>query len=85
MTSDVADWRQGSDICELHKVKMDIVIVNGLAGPAPSFPPDYYGAKEKGFPHCGIECPPQLQNDKKGMIYVCPKCEQARTTYRKSK
>ena len=83
--SDVADWRHGSDVCELHKIKMDTVIGNGLAGPAPSFPPDYYDAKEKTFPHCGIQYPPALYSPEKGKIYVCPKCEQARNAYWKLK
>jgi hypothetical protein len=74
----VADWRHGDGICKIHHVAMKTVVVNGLAGPAPIFPPKYYEAKEKFFPNAGIEYPPQLYSDKKGMIYVCPKCEQAK-------
>ena len=73
----VSDWRHGNGVCKLHKIKMETVVVHGLAGPAPLFTPDYYDASET-FPNCGIEYPPELYSDEKGMIYVCPKCEEAR-------
>jgi len=86
VTSEVADWRQDGGVCRVHTIIMKTKIVNGLAaGAFVDFPPGYYEAKEKLFPNPGIEYPSQLYSDEKGMIYVCPKCEQAKADWEKNK
>jgi hypothetical protein len=77
----VEDWRGGSDVCQVHGSTMRSEIVPNLAGfidPAL----DYAAAKETQFPNAGIDYGPEFYGEKRGMIYVCDACVQARSEFR---
>jgi len=78
----IEDWRHGADTCQIHRLKMDTVVVNNLAGPGPHFTAQYHRAKEAQFPNCGIEYDPDLYGQKRGMILVCPDCAKAKENWR---
>ena len=73
----VADWRQGDGVCAVHSLKMGTVIVHVLTGSI-QMAPEYYDAKERDFPNCGVEYPRQMFGKERGKIFVCPACEKSR-------
>ncbi len=81
-TRPVADWRHGTGVCQVHHVRMKTVLVHNIAGPAPSYVPGYFEARDKLFPNAGIDYPPELYSQEQGLIYVCPECEAARNAWR---
>ena len=71
-------WRSGSATCQIHGEKMDVVVVGDLAGPSPSFSPEYIIAKERQFPNFGVEYGPEKYGKRRGEIFICKPCETAR-------
>lgn len=79
---EIQDWRRGPSVCQVHSREMKVVVVSGLAGPAPQFMPEYVMEKEKSFPNSGIDYGPELQGAERGTIYVCSACEEAKAAWR---
>ena len=76
----VADWRHGDGTCTVHQEPMDTVVVNRLEGTI-NFSPQYFDAKERDFPNCGIEYSKDLYGRERGKIFVCPACEKNRKNW----
>ena len=71
-----------SEVCEIHHFKMvktDVPIVYGLF-PVSQRSLSEYEASTNSFPHTTESLNPSclVQRAKEGIIYTCPKCEQAR-------
>ena len=82
---EVEDWRHGvSDTCLAHHTTMRTEVVPGLAGNSfVDHTRAYYEARDRLFPHAGIEYGPDMYSKKSGKIYVCADCVQARKEWRK--
>ena len=75
--SHISDWRYGSGVCEVHKVKMKSVVINSRAGGHITYIDGYLMARSKEFPNYWEEIPPEWSSGEESIVYVCPKCEQA--------
>ena len=76
------DWRHGDGICEVHRKQMRTKVVSNLAGTI-SYMPEYLDARETLFPNAATDYGP-LSGDRKGKIYVCDECEEARSEWLKN-
>jgi hypothetical protein len=66
------DWRDKSNICPVHLIKMREEIVHGLKGFVD--PSLEYMKVSDSCPNHGIDFDRDMYSEEMGIIYVCPQC-----------
>ena len=64
---------------------MQTQVVPGMNGGCILFSADYERARERRFPHAGIQYGPNFYSAERGKIFVCPLCVKAKGEYKAPK
>jgi hypothetical protein len=89
MPAVVHDKRYGNGVCEVHKRKMDTAEIPGDRETGyfrrNREYREYAAARERLFPHAGLDYPPLDPTKDRYLIYVCPDCVAAREEWKRSR